>query len=84
MIIVKLRLFPVTNRFSKHRGFYFLFYVFLISFQIAKITEMNRFGLVFGCNMFAALVLQTILTAIVAEKHGLALTAKKQVSNLSM
>ena len=57
-----------------------LFFVF--SFQIAKITEMNRFGLVFGCNMFAALVLQTILTAIVAEKHGLALPAKKQVSNV--
>jgi hypothetical protein len=53
--------------------------IFVISFQIAKITEMNRFGLVFGCNMFAALVLQTILTAIVAEKHGLALPAKKQV-----
>jgi hypothetical protein len=40
---------------------------------------MNRFGLVFGCNMSAALVLQTILTAVVAEKHGLALQAKKQV-----
>lgn len=47
-------------------------------------TEMNRFGLVFGCNMFAALVLQTILTAVVAEKHGLALPAKKQVSLKAM
>ena len=58
-------------------------HMFSISFQIAKITEMNRFGLVFGCNMFAALVLQTILTAVVAEKHGLALSAKKQVGHIS-
>lgn len=43
-------------------------------------TELDRFGLVFGCNMFAALLLQTVLTAIVAEKHGLALSAKTQVN----
>ncbi|XP_046851724.1 thiamine transporter 1-like [Xenia sp. Carnegie-2017] len=58
-----------------------IIYTFLItiaSLQIAKMTEMNRFGLVFGCNMFAALVLQTILTAIVAEKSGLALPVKEQ------
>lgn len=49
------------------------------SFQIAKLGEVNRFGLVFGCNMFASLVLQTILTAIVVDENALGLSAKKQV-----
>ena len=52
---------------------------FYYSFQIAKLTETNRFGLVFGCNMFASLVLQTLLTSIVVDKHALGLEAKKQV-----
>lgn len=65
-------------------GCYVLFriiYTFLItiaSLQIAKVTDKNRFGLVFGCNMFASLVLQTILTSILTSKSALGLHAKKQ------
>ncbi|EDO34856.1 predicted protein, partial [Nematostella vectensis] len=56
-------------------------YTFLItiaSFQIAKNVGLSRFALVFGCNMFAALALQTILTTIVADKSGLDLNIIEQ------
>lgn len=51
-------------------------YTFLItiaSLQIAKHVEMTRFALVFGINMFLALLLQTILTSIVVDERGLGL-----------
>ncbi|KAL4237195.1 hypothetical protein ACF0H5_005575 [Mactra antiquata] len=41
--------------------------------QIAQHLVKNRYGLVFGCNMFASLVLETILTVIVVDKAGLGL-----------
>ncbi|KAL9964874.1 hypothetical protein ACROYT_G028579 [Oculina patagonica] len=56
-------------------------YTFLItvaSLQIAKHVEMTRFALVFGINMFAALLLQTILTSIVVDERGLNLPVKTQ------
>ena len=64
-------------------AFFFLF----CSVQIARNVEadktagMNRFALVFGCNIFAALLLQTILTVIVVDKRGLNLDVKTQVKN---
>ncbi|KAL3848261.1 hypothetical protein ACJMK2_019130 [Sinanodonta woodiana] len=36
--------------------------------QIAQNLSKQRYGLVFGCNMFLALVLETILTVIVVDK----------------
>lgn len=56
-------------------------YTFLItiaSLQIAKHVEMTRFALVFGINMFAALLLQTILTSIVVDERGLNLPVQIQ------
>ena len=52
---------------------------FIFSLQIAKHVEMTRFALVFGINMFAALLLQTILTSIVVDQRGLNLPVKIQV-----
>ena len=55
-------------------------YTFIIfSLQIAKHVEMTRFALVFGMNMFAALLLQTILTSIVVDERGLNLPVQTQV-----
>ena len=45
---------------------------------------MTRFALVFGINMFGALLLQTILTSIVVDKRGLNLPVVTQVSNNSV
>ena len=53
----------------------------MFSLQIAKHVEMTRFALVFGINMFAALLLETILTTIVAEKQGLDLPVVTQVNS---
>ena len=52
---------------------------FIFSLQIAKHVEMTRFALVFGINMFAALLLQTILTSIVVDERGLNLPVQIQV-----
>lgn len=49
------------------------------SLQIARHVEMTRFALVFGINMFASLLLQTILTSIVVDKRGLNLPVLTQV-----
>ena len=51
----------------------------LSSLQIAKNLEMSRYALVFGCNMFAALLLQTIITSIVVDESGLGLDVITQV-----
>ena len=53
----------------------------LLSLQIAKHVEMTRFALVFGINMFAALLLQTILTSIVVDEKGLNLPVITQVGS---
>ncbi|XP_060602461.1 thiamine transporter 2-like isoform X1 [Ruditapes philippinarum] len=39
--------------------------------QIAQSLVKQRYGLTFGCNMFASLVLESILTVIVVDKAGL-------------
>ncbi|XP_031564271.1 thiamine transporter 2-like [Actinia tenebrosa] len=51
----------------------YTFLVTIASFQIAKNVGMDRYALVFGCNMFVALLLQTILTVIVVDERGLSL-----------
>ncbi|XP_073673613.1 thiamine transporter 2 [Garra rufa] len=51
-------------------------YMLLITiamFQIAAGLNMERYALVFGANTFCALVLQTIITAVVVDSRGLGL-----------
>ena len=67
---------PVAKRGLTVKGSFTVF-----SLQIAKHVEMTRFALVFGINMFAALLLETILTTIVAEKQGLDLPVVTQVNS---
>ncbi|XP_002736901.1 thiamine transporter 2-like [Saccoglossus kowalevskii] len=65
-------------------AFYILFrssYQLLITiatFQIASHLTTERYALVFGCNSFVALALQSLLTLIVVDKHGLNLPADVQ------
>ncbi|KAJ0063371.1 hypothetical protein NL108_002774, partial [Boleophthalmus pectinirostris] len=52
-------------------------YMMLITiamFQIAAGLSMERYALVFGVNTFSALVLQTILVAVVVDTNGLGLS----------
>lgn len=49
-------------------------------FQIAVNLSMERYALVFGINTFLALVVQTIITAIVVDQRGLNLPISVQVS----
>lgn len=39
----------------------------------------NSYGFVLGFNTFVALALQTVLTLVVADEHGLALSIRTQV-----
>ncbi|XP_035239687.1 thiamine transporter 1 [Anguilla anguilla] len=51
-------------------------YMLLITiamFQIAAELSMERYALIFGVNTFGALVLQTVLTAVVVDSRGLGL-----------
>lgn len=52
-----------------------------IRFQIAVDLSMERYALVFGANNFGALVLQTIITAVVVDSGGLGLAIIPQVGN---
>ena len=49
------------------------------SSEVAKGLKKSSYGLVFGINTFLALLFQTILTLIVADKIGFALEPKAQV-----
>lgn len=65
-------------------GFYVLFrasyqmVITVASFQVASQLAVQRYALVFGVNTFLALLLQTILTAIVVDKAGLDLPVQLQ------
>lgn len=52
---------------------------FHCSTNIATELTAASYGLVFGSNTFVALFLQTILTLIVVDEHGLALDIRTQV-----
>ncbi|VDN88684.1 unnamed protein product [Brugia pahangi] len=49
------------------------------SVNIAMQLDSASYGLVFGWNTFLALLLQTILTFAVADKHGFSLSIRTQV-----
>ena len=52
---------------------------FLSRWQTAKYLPKQRYGFVFGVNMFGALLVETILTAIVVDKNGLGVGIRTQV-----
>ncbi len=52
------------------------------STQVALSVDHESYALIFGFNYFMALVLQTILTLIVADEHGLNLDIRTQVTNI--
>ncbi len=52
------------------------------STQVAMSVDHESYALIFGFNYFMALVLQTILTLIVADEHGLNLDIRTQVTNI--
>ncbi|CAJ0938946.1 unnamed protein product, partial [Mesorhabditis belari] len=61
--------------------FYRVIYQAMITvaqFNLASRLRTSSFGLVFGLNTFVALVMQSILTAVVADEHGLALAIRPQ------
>ena len=47
--------------------------------QIAGAMTRQRYGFVFGCNMFLALLIETILTAVVVDENGLGVDVVTQV-----
>lgn len=52
-----------------------------LRFHIATDLSMERYALVFGANNFGALALQTILTSVVVDSGGLALSIIPQVGS---
>lgn len=50
----------------------------IASFQVAKDLRDDTHGLIFGCNTFLALLLQTILVFVVVDESGLAASSRLQ------
>jgi thiamine transporter 2/3 len=62
-------------------------YALLITIATVEISQQVRhqsYSLILGINMTAALLLETILTAIVSDNAGLALSSRSQVCVLTM
>ncbi|XP_066565771.1 thiamine transporter 1 [Amia ocellicauda] len=59
------------------KGLYMLL-ITIAMFQIAAHLSMERYALVFGANTFGALILQTLVTAIVVDSRGLRLDIVSQ------
>ncbi|MGH0119852.1 UNVERIFIED_CONTAM: hypothetical protein FKN15_043285 [Acipenser sinensis] len=57
----------------------YMLLITITTFQIAANLSMECYALMFGVNTFVALVLQTILTAIVVDQNGLGLDIVTQV-----
>ena len=55
--------------------------MFLSRYQIAKYLAVERYALVFGLNMFIAMVLGSILTFVVVDSRTLNTPADTQVRN---
>ncbi|XP_013407120.1 thiamine transporter 1 [Lingula anatina] len=50
----------------------------IASYQVASVLAVERYALVFGCNTFVAVLIQTIMTAILVDKRGLDATPDTQ------
>ncbi|XP_078677937.1 thiamine transporter 1-like [Branchiostoma floridae x Branchiostoma belcheri] len=81
---ILLVVMAITNQIWVNYVCYVIFrmcYQFLITiatFQIAEKLTRERYALVFGCNTFVALLLQTVLTAILVDKKGLDASVRTQ------
>lgn len=67
-------------------GVFYVLYSFTItmaSAEVAKGLPTDSYGLVFGVNTLAALLLQTVLTLVVVVDGGLALSVRDQYAVLS-
>ena len=53
--------------------------IYLLRAQIAKSLTRQRYGFVFGCNMFLALLIETVLTAVVVDEAGFGVDVQTQV-----
>ncbi|XP_068809781.1 thiamine transporter 2-like isoform X2 [Struthio camelus] len=58
----------------------YMLLITIATFQIAVNLSMERYALMFGFNNFFALVIQTILTAVVVDSKGLGLDISTQCS----
>ncbi|XGW35202.1 hypothetical protein V3C99_018879 [Haemonchus contortus] len=56
----------------------YYFFITVASGNIACHLPSESYGFVFGCNTFAAVVLQTVLTLVVVDSHGLNLDIREQ------
>ncbi|KFQ34924.1 Thiamine transporter 2, partial [Merops nubicus] len=56
----------------------YMFLITVATFQIAVTLSVERYALVFGFNNFMALLIQTILTAVVVDSRGLGLDIATQ------
>ncbi|VDO23910.1 unnamed protein product [Brugia timori] len=54
----------------------------IAQWNLARKMIGESYGLVFGLNSFTALLLQTLLTIIVPDQHGLNMPVRQQVTNL--
>lgn len=50
----------------------------IAQWNIAKKMVCESYGLVFGTNSFIALIMQSVLTFVITDKHGLALHVRQQ------
>lgn len=66
----------VTNKIIGHIYFNFMYIIY--SFEVAKCISEDSYGLIFGINTFFALLLQSVLTAIVVNGN-LKLNLRSQV-----
>ena len=69
-----------TNCHIKLCIVYTVFLLFLNRVEISQRVLHQSYSLILGINMTAALFLQTILTLVVTDKVGLALSSRDQVS----
>ena len=61
----------------------FIFFLnFIYSAEVAKHLNEDSTGLIFGVNNFMAVVFQTVLTIVVVDERGLALTTRTQVCSV--
>ncbi|NXU53769.1 S19A3 protein, partial [Turnix velox] len=56
----------------------YMLLITIATFQIAVSLSMERYALMFGFNNFVALVIQTVLTAVVVDSKGLGLAISTQ------
>lgn len=59
-----------------------LFLAAIFRAEIAKALTNFKYAFVFGCNMFLALVIESVFTAVVVDQSGFGVDIRTQVSSL--